>query len=304
MKLKKKKADVPVVVVDIDTEKKDKKPVNKKALGIAIGVVALVCVVGALFLNRPTTTTDSEDVKKQKEAIVSAYKEAGIEITDEDMSVTKDEDGKETVTVNNKAKVNQAAVASLPAFNSLYQTMAGDYTHELTVDDNGNITYPEGTSDAVKVSLESITSGINTQLGKLKEFNDRQLGESDNLYLAPLKEMLNQMRNGGKDEGYDNHVAYTNEDAFMAYCSAARDYMLTGNYVLWTNSAIVDTGTKCCNNAILNNVYSVSKATLIVEDNSKSFKNVNNNPTTSSYKALCGSTVVWLDASLNVLDVE
>ena len=190
----------------------------------------------------------------------------------------------------------------------------GDDNSDTNNDDNVDDENKDNKDEQDGISAQDVLDKINSQQAIIKGYMDRSLSEKSNeYYCKALGVLLSDMRQGNFDGNYDNHTAFTNKDAYRVLCSLVNTDMLSGGNPddpenVWKNDALfgtIDMPTTLQYNNILEENYNkkFESLALLVEDQSKEFMNYGD-PIKNSYLAVVDGYNVYLDYSLNVMDVE
>lgn len=96
---------------------------------IAAGVFVIVIAVGLLLLFGGSTKAEETNAESSDivEKLIESYAEVGVEITEEDVEVTTDEEGNEVANVSEEVVADTAVTISTSALNSINDLYSGTY---------------------------------------------------------------------------------------------------------------------------------------------------------------------------------
>lgn len=205
---------------------------------------------------------------------------------------------------------------------------SNDYTGDtgengMSIDtDNNNTDNNQNTDDNSDDDTDTVdpTNGIdrqylldtiNTQLGYVNKYiTDSTNEETNSLYGPVLSQLLDEMKNGNGDSQFDI-PGITNAEAYAEVCNDTFNnaIILQGNYTnVWTEKGLVtDVASSTLLSNMLKNGYYTDKYTtliLLTNDTSKSFEYAGVTINSSYAAVVDGGKTVYLDSSLDVLDIE
>lgn len=122
------------VMLGMDTGKiknsSPKEPQDKKKLlvpiAIAAGVFVLVIAIALLMLFGGSSQAEESETSEAVTELIEAYEEAGVEITEDDIEITVDEEtGEETANVKEEVVADTAITVSTSALNAINDLFSG-----------------------------------------------------------------------------------------------------------------------------------------------------------------------------------
>ena len=317
---------------------KDKTPLDpKKKKIIIIAVCSILVVVLGIFGaaaigNSMRHGLSQEELTEKMNKLKDSYKAAGIELQDSDIELVDDGNGGVELRVKEEkqSEANKTTDDTMAAINTNMfgegaaqdgssgdnstgdsQQSGGDSGSQETPDNpNGDNNDSTDDENQNSISKEELLAKINKQVSAAKAYMDRSLNEETNEIYAPaLKTLIENIKNGNDMGDYDSHPGYPNGLAFEILCTIVNSEMESGGTEsVWDNSALfemMDYQSTVHWNSIVNQYYNheFKDITLVGQNDTKEYEYYGGT-IKSSYVAVIDGYNVYLDYSLNVLDIE
>ena len=300
----------------IEFDSKD--PIDKKILGISIGVAILVVVsigITIFFMlnsnnNDAFGDNENQEIVRQKQELTELYSHSEIALQDEDFKVTRDDNGDIVVEVvpEKQAQLSAAKDAAIDdIFKKRTQQPSDNPTPDGSEDKPAQDEQPEDNTADNKIDEAMILEAINSQNSNISNFFSRSLDSSNGFYGDALSILLQSARTGNPsmDDWYDCHPGYSNREAFSCLCGYVYTFCceVPDDTAIWTNSYLFNYSGDVLYNCIINENYNLSFSSIeSIYEEVNSF-DLCGDQIDSAYVVYSNGHYIYLTYEFEVLDI-